>query len=94
MPTIHLSAEAYSALRASTSLSISSVTAEGRVVDQFVIRQGDTANDLATRQPDGSFLVQLSRETHSALAARCGPGESYSQTILRVLALANSFGGH
>ena len=41
------------------------------------------------QQPDGTWLVPFSPEVHTRLSERCLPGESYSQTIIRVLALAN-----
>ena len=36
------------------------------------------------RQSDGTWLVELGQKAHDAIADRCGPGETYSEAILRI----------
>ena len=50
------------------------------------------APEAAVLQLDGTFLIQIDQEVHDSLASRCYPGESYSDTILRLAAFATQTG--
>ena len=59
-----------------------------REMFSFPGRPGARFVDDGQRLPDGRWLVRLQRDTEARLKAAAYPGETYSDTIVRLLAFA------